>query len=72
MQQLEDSPVFKAIKDRRSVREFEDAPVAVTRHILPNCMDPVFVRMPVTAAGAILMLAGLSFIGLGAQPPTPE
>jgi peptide/nickel transport system permease protein len=44
----------------------------ITRHILPNCMDPVFVRMTMTAAGAILMLAGLSFIGLGAQPPTPE
>lgn len=44
----------------------------IIRHILPNCMDPVFVRMTMTGGYAILMLAGLSFIGLGAQPPAPE
>jgi peptide/nickel transport system permease protein len=44
----------------------------MTRHILPNTFGPVAVRIPVTGANAILMLAGLSFIGLGAQPPTPE
>ena len=44
----------------------------LVRHVLPTCMDPVIVRMTMTAAYAILMLAGLSFIGLGAQSPTPE
>lgn len=46
--------------------------VLITRHILPNCMDPVFVRMTMTAGYAILAFAGLSFIGLGAQPPASE
>ncbi len=42
------------------------------KHILPNAMDPVKARMTMTAGNAILFSATLSFIGLGAQPPTPE
>ncbi|RJX24758.1 MAG: ABC transporter permease [Dethiobacter sp.] len=42
------------------------------RHILPNCMGPVIVIMTLSIGGAILSIAGLSFLGLGAQPPTPE
>lgn len=42
------------------------------RHILPNCITPVIVIMTLGIGGAILSIAGLSFLGLGAQPPTPE
>jgi peptide/nickel transport system permease protein len=44
----------------------------VVRHILPNCLDPVLVRATVDAGYIILTTASLSFIGLGAQPPSPE
>jgi peptide/nickel transport system permease protein len=42
------------------------------RYILPNVLPPVIVVATLGVAGAILAAAGLSFIGLGAQPPTPE
>lgn len=42
------------------------------RHILPNCSTPIVVQMSLDVGYAILTTAGLSFIGLGAQPPTPE
>jgi len=42
------------------------------RHILPNVVAPVLVVATIGIGGAILSLAGLSFLGLGAQPPTPE
>jgi peptide/nickel transport system permease protein len=41
------------------------------RHIIPNAMPPVIVVATVSAATAILAEAGLSFLGLGVQPPTP-
>ena len=44
----------------------------IFRHILPNCLSPVIVQMSLDAGYVILTAAGLSFIGLGAQPPTPE
>ncbi|MDR2183815.1 MAG: ABC transporter permease [Clostridiales bacterium] len=44
----------------------------IRRHILPNCMAPVIVEASMGMAGAIMAAAGLSFIGLGAQAPTPE
>lgn len=44
----------------------------IFRHILPNCMAPIIVQMTLGIAGAILNAAGLSFIGLGPEPPTPE
>ena len=44
----------------------------ITKHILPNAMAPVIVQATLGVAGAILSIAGLSFIGLGIQPPTPE
>ena len=40
--------------------------------ILPNCMAPLIVQATLSLATAILDAAGLSFLGLGAQPPTPE
>jgi peptide/nickel transport system permease protein len=42
------------------------------REILPNVMGPIIVLGTLTVATAILAAAGLSFIGLGAQQPTPE
>ncbi|MCA9861270.1 MAG: ABC transporter permease subunit, partial [Thermomicrobiales bacterium] len=40
--------------------------------ILPNTMTPVLVKISMDIGFAILSAAGLSFIGIGAQPPTPE
>lgn len=42
------------------------------RHVFPNVVAPVIVLATVGIAGAILSISGLSFIGLGAQPPSPE
>jgi peptide/nickel transport system permease protein len=44
----------------------------LTKYVLPNCMAPVIVQTTLSIATAILEAAGLSFLGLGAQPPTPE
>ncbi len=41
----------------------------VTRHILPNCLGPIIVSISLGIPGAIMGEAGLSFLGLGAQPP---
>lgn len=42
------------------------------RHILPNTLVPIFGQFSISCAGAIGIIAGLSFIGLGVQVPTPE
>lgn len=42
------------------------------RHVLPNCLAPVIVTYTLGIAGAIMAEASLSFLGLGAQPPTPS
>jgi len=42
------------------------------RHIVPLCLASVIVRLTLDMAGIILTAAGLGFLGLGAQPPTPE
>jgi peptide/nickel transport system permease protein len=42
------------------------------RHVLPNCLTPLIVQGTLGIGTAILDAAGLSFLGLGAQPPTPE
>ena len=44
----------------------------ITRQILPNCMAPILVQATFGVATAILTIAGLSFVGLGLQPPIPE
>ena len=41
-------------------------------HILPNILSPIIVQATIRIAIAILIASGLSFLGLGAQPPTPE
>jgi peptide/nickel transport system permease protein len=42
------------------------------QHILPNVLSPIIVAASLGIATAILDAAGLGFLGLGAQPPTPE
>ena len=42
------------------------------RHVMPLCLASVIVRLTLDMAGIILTAAGLGFLGLGAQPPTPE
>lgn len=44
----------------------------VLSHIVPLCIPSVVVRITLNMAGIILTAAGLGFLGLGAQPPTPE
>lgn len=61
-------------------REFVEAAKAVGasdkavifQQILPNAMAPLIVEVTMAIAGAILSIAGLSFLGLGIQPPLPE
>lgn len=44
----------------------------ILRHIIPNCLAPVIVAFTMGIASAIMAEASLSFLGLGAQPPTPS
>ncbi len=44
----------------------------VCQHILPNIVSPIIVKATLQIAVSILSAAGLSFLGLGAQPPAPE
>jgi peptide/nickel transport system permease protein len=44
----------------------------MTQHLLPNVLAPILVLATLRIATAILTAASLSFLGLGAQPPTPE
>lgn len=61
-------------------QEFVEAAISVGssdlriifKHILPNCLAPIIVQATLGVAFAILTAAGLSFIGLGLEPPTPE
>jgi len=61
-------------------REFVEAARAIgasrgrilARHLLPNALAPLMVQASFDMGGAIISAAGLSFIGFGAQPPTPE
>ena len=44
----------------------------IFRHIIPNCMVPALIWWTMGLAQAIMAEAGLSCLGLGAQPPTPS
>ena len=46
--------------------------VILVRHVLPNAFSPVIVQASLGVGFAIILEASLSFIGLGAQPPTPS
>jgi peptide/nickel transport system permease protein len=44
----------------------------LVRHVFPNCLAPLVVQASMDLGSIILTSAALSFLGLGAQPPTPE
>lgn len=44
----------------------------ILSHVIPNCLAPIIVDCTLRLGGNIMMISGLSFIGLGVQPPTPE
>ena len=44
----------------------------IMSHIIPNALAPIIVQTSLYIGGAIMGIAGLSFLGLGVQPPTPE
>jgi peptide/nickel transport system permease protein len=44
----------------------------LSRHILPNILSPVIVKMSLDVGFAVLTVASLGFIGIGVRPPTPE
>jgi peptide/nickel transport system permease protein len=44
----------------------------ILRHVMPLCVSSLIVRVTLDMAGIILIAAGLGFLGLGAQPPSPE
>ena len=44
----------------------------ILTHLIPNCLAPIIVDSTLRLGGNIMMISGLSFIGLGVQPPTPE
>ncbi|MFO1444523.1 ABC transporter permease [Bacillus sp. Bva_UNVM-123] len=46
--------------------------IIIFKHIFPNILSPIIVQGTLRLATAILSAAGLSFLGLGAQPPSPE
>jgi ABC-type dipeptide/oligopeptide/nickel transport system permease subunit len=46
--------------------------IILLRHILPNVMVPITVQTSLSMGSAILFAAGLGFLGIGVQPPTPE
>ena len=61
-------------------REFIEAALALGsgsnrimfRHLLPNCLAPIIVQSTLRMATVLLTASGLSFLGLGVQPPMPE
>jgi len=57
----------------KASRTFGASPFYILRwHILPNAMSPIIVQATLDLGGVVLIAAALSFIGLGAQPPTSE
>src|SRR5699024_6216612 len=52
---------------------FGAKPAAIVwRHVLPNALTPIIVYATLNIGTTILIAAGLGFLGLGVQPPTPE
>jgi peptide/nickel transport system permease protein len=57
----------------QAARLVGNSPMSVIfRHLIPNALLPVVSQFPLSCAYAVQMIAGLSFIGLGVQIPTPE
>jgi peptide/nickel transport system permease protein len=56
-----------------AARSIGAGPVRIIgRHMVPNLLNPLIVQVSLSAAFAMLAEATLSFLGLGAQPPTPD
>ena len=60
-------PFIEAAK----VMGFSDLRILI-KHIMPNCLSSLIVRMSLDIGLAILLLTSLSFVGLGASAPNPE
>ena len=67
---------FIALKEKEYVEAARalgfSSPRIIFRHILPNTLAPITVLVTLGFANAIIVEAGLSFLGLGVQPPTPS
>lgn len=65
-----------SVKERKFVQAAEAIGTGrmkiIFKHIIPNCISPVIVQASMDIGGVILTVASLSFLGLGAQLPTPE
>lgn len=59
-------------KLRSGVRFHFPRPRILLKYVLPNIVSPIAVRATLGMGFTVLLAASLSFIGLGAQPPTPE
>ena len=66
---------FLSLKEKEFVEAAQAAGASngriMTRHLLPNAMSPIIVAATLGLANAIIAESGLSFLGLGVQPPTP-
>ncbi len=58
------------IESARAIGEKDSS--IILKHILPNCFAPILVQMTVSLAMTILSVSGLSYLGMGIQPPAPE
>jgi peptide/nickel transport system permease protein len=57
----------------QAARAIGAGPVRIlSRHVLPNIVSPIIVKMSLDMGFAILSVAALGFIGIGVRPPTPE
>lgn len=65
-----------SMKERKFVQAAETIGTSrakiIFKHILPNCISPIIVQASMDLGGVIMTIASLSFLGLGAQAPTPE
>ena len=63
----------RAVDYVRAARAVGASPLRIMlRHVLPNSYTPVLVMATVQAGSVVVETAGLSFLGLGAQPPSPD
>lgn len=65
-----------SVKERQFVKSAEAIGTKsgdiIFKHILPNCFSPIIIQASMDLGNVVLTLAALSFLGLGAQTPTPE
>ena len=65
-----------SVKERKFIQAAETIGTSrlkiIFKHVIPNCISPVIVQASMDIGGVILTVASLSFLGLGAQLPTPE